>query len=72
MQWEGFTITVESVQIKGREFALNLSINELTAINGRCKRLMCQNGLVLWQCTMQWLPKGRGEKLLSFQHIINV
>jgi hypothetical protein len=72
MQWEGFTITVESIQIKGREFALDLSINELTAINGRCKRRMCQNGLVLWQCMTQWLPKGCDEKLLSFQHIIKV
>lgn len=34
MQWEGFTITAESLQIKGREIAQNLSINEFTASNG--------------------------------------
>jgi transposase-like protein len=45
---EGFPVTRESVQFKGREVARNLSINQFKASVGWCTRMMRRNGCVVF------------------------
>ena len=47
MRREGFPVTMESIQVKGREIARNLYISEFKASMTWCKRLMRRKWLVL-------------------------
>jgi len=40
MRREGFPVTLESIQVKGREIATNLYISEFKASMSWCKRMM--------------------------------
>jgi hypothetical protein len=47
MRREGFPVTMESIQVKGREIARNLYIREFKASMSWCKRMMRRKWLVL-------------------------
>jgi len=48
MRREGFPVTRESIQLKGREVTRNLSISQFQASAGWCTRMMRRNGSVLY------------------------
>lgn len=48
MRREGFPVTMESIQVKGREIARNLYISEFKASMSWCKRMMRRKWLVLF------------------------
>ena len=47
MRREGFPVTVESIQVKGREIARNLYISEFKTSTSWCKRMMRRKWFVL-------------------------
>jgi transposase-like protein len=60
---EGFPVTRESVQFKGREVARNLSISQFKASTGWCTRMMRRNGCVVFIVFLNFLSTrmGRGQ-----------
>jgi hypothetical protein len=79
MRREGFPVTRESIQFKGREVARSLSISEFKASAGWCTRMMRRKGSVLFLLqSLNFLsfifsvPEGEGGSRLIFGLIWHV